>query len=261
MTSEHTPAYSGSSGQVSWKGVRVPDEALRELRGGALQERLLDLTQRDEMLAELQALSTTSMATTILQQLLESQPDPLAWEVGEALAEALLERHYAAIWPWNTARDRRSPNASLQGADLVGFVLEGQDVVLLFGEVKTSSDSDTPPNVLYGKSGLTQQLENLTNCKDIHWTLLRWLQARCKTPADSEMYRKAVQRFLQSGGRDFRLIGCLMRDTSPHELDLMNRAKHLSDKIEQPTSAQLLAWYFPDSATVWPTWVEVPDSA
>ena len=44
-------------------------------------------------------------------------------------------------WPWNTVRNRRTPRASLPGADLVGFYRENDTVLLLFGEVKTSSDT------------------------------------------------------------------------------------------------------------------------
>ncbi len=51
--------------------------------------------------------------------MLRSQPAILAWQVGEALAETLHEEEVNAFWPWNSARDRKTPQANLLGADLL----------------------------------------------------------------------------------------------------------------------------------------------
>ncbi|NCC61037.1 MAG: hypothetical protein EOM12_08860 [Verrucomicrobiae bacterium] len=56
----------------------------------------------------------------------------------EALAEAWLEKEHKVIWPWNMERDKRNANASLPGADLVGFVENGSEIRLILGEVKSS---------------------------------------------------------------------------------------------------------------------------
>ena len=37
-------------------------------------------------------------------------------------------------FPWNSDRDKRTPKASLPGADLVGFIENGDEVVLVLGE-------------------------------------------------------------------------------------------------------------------------------
>ena len=37
-------------------------------------------------------------------------------------------------FPWNSDRDKRTPKASLSGADLVGFIENGDEVVLVLGE-------------------------------------------------------------------------------------------------------------------------------
>lgn len=254
--------YQGSSGDVTWRGVRVPVEVVDSLRSGPLKERLLDLAARDELIDELQAISTTDMGSELITELIASTPTPLGWEVGEALAESILQEHHKVIWPWNTARDRRTPKASLPGADLIGFVKEDDDrIALLFGEVKTSSDPNTPPGVLHGRSGMIGQLEKLATRRDIQWSLLHWLRARCQDPLLRPLFVAAAQRFVASGGSDFRLIGCLMRDTEPNELDLINRATTLVSSVESPMSAELVAWYFPDSVSVWPTWMEVADGA
>lgn len=253
--------YEGSHGRVVWRGVRVPASVLDALRSGGLHERLLDSAARGELVDDLRALATTELGTEFLKELINSEPTPVAWEVGEALAEALLEQHHGAMWPWNSARDKRTPRASLPGADLVGFVEDRDGVALLFGEVKTSSDVNNPPGVVLGRSGLARQLEGLAERKDLRWQLLRWLQARCHDPHVKEKFKRATQRFLVSGGEDFFLIGCLMRDTDPNERDLSGRGEALSVKLNGATNVQLLAWYFPVSTADWPTWAEVPDSA
>lgn len=261
MTSGMTDAYVGVCGQVSWRGVTVPPEVVTELRGGPLQERVLDLLTQQDLIAELEAMATTEMSAEWVKDLVLNSPAPEPWAVGEGLAEALLQRDHAAIWPWNTTRDKRTPKASLPGADLVGFVKESDRIFVLFGEVKTSSDDSAPPNVVYGKSGLIHQLEKLVGSIDDQWTLLQWLHARCIDSEQVAMYKQAVQRFVASRGKDIRLFGCLMRDTSPNQLDLKARAESLSATIQVPTNVQLLAWYFPESAELWPNWVEVTDNA
>lgn len=70
---------------------------------------------------------------------------------------------HGAVWPWNENRDRKTPKASLPGADIVGFLGSGPDTVFLFGEVKTSSDKDNPPGVMAGRGGLAHQIDSLAS--------------------------------------------------------------------------------------------------
>ncbi|MYA91718.1 MAG: hypothetical protein F4094_02155 [Synechococcus sp. SB0672_bin_6] len=131
--------------------------------------------------ADLRGLATTDMATDQVERLLRAVPDPKGWEIGEALAECVLreDSNYEMHWPWNTVRDRRTPRASLPGADLVGFCRLDGAVWLTFGEVKTSSEVKAPPNVMSGGSGMGWQLEGSAKRPDIQRTLLQWLHTRC----------------------------------------------------------------------------------
>src|SRR5262249_9156783 len=149
---------------------------------------------------------------------------------GEALADCVLEHDSGrdVIWPWNTVRDRRTPRASLPGADLVGFSRDGTGALLLIGEVKTSSHRGTPPKLMYGGSGMTWQLEESATRLDIQHSLLRWLYTRTRSDALRELYAQAVSRYLASGGKEILLVGVLVRDTPPNELDLKGRASALS---------------------------------
>jgi hypothetical protein len=193
------------------------------------------------------------METKFVEKLLKAAPEPLGWEIGEALAECLLQDHSDGeiCWPWNTVRDRRTPRASLPGADLVGFFRQNNTVLLLFGEVKTSSDHNMPPNVMYGGEALTWQLEESATRLDIQGTLLQWLRSRCLTDEHRNLYREAVSRYVKSGGKELLLVGILLRDTTPNERDVRSRARDLATKLEKQALADIRAWYLPLPIEQW----------
>ena len=122
---------------------------------------------------------------------------------------------------------------------------------LLFGEVKTSSDSGTPPNVMYGRSGMNWQLQENATRIDVHHTLLRWLRARCANPEHLGRYKAAVARYLASHGSDILLIGILVRDTPPNERDIRSRAVALAQRLSPPTRVEVSACYLPIPITQW----------
>ncbi|MDR3569243.1 MAG: hypothetical protein P4L43_14540 [Syntrophobacteraceae bacterium] len=158
----YNATFSKIDGQVIWRGKSVEEQGeFSAFLAGPTRSRLFDEQQYTRYEADLRALATTEMASNTITRLLASQPDKAPWEVGEALAECFLEEERGVKFPWNTERDKRTPKASLPGADLVGFIEEGDEAVLVLGEVKTSSDANSPPLVMYGKSGLIHQLDNL----------------------------------------------------------------------------------------------------
>ena len=165
----HAVGYEGSHGSCRWQG-RVVGEA--ERFGRFLRDRVRErVRDEDEFADELGALATTGMATEFLEEFLAAQPFPQDWEIGEALAECALELEVEReiCWPWNTVRDRRTPRASLPGADLVGFCRQGGDAYLLFGEVKTSSDEQVPPRVMRGDRGMPWQLADTATRLDVQY--------------------------------------------------------------------------------------------
>lgn len=248
--------YSGSEGQMSWTGIRVPMSVITEVRTGHLQERLNDEGEQQALVAELQALATTDMQSQTIELLLTTEPKPLDWQVGEAIAEVFLEKNHGAVWPWNGARDRKTPKASLPGADLVGFTSDADGAVFLFGEVKTSNDAGRPPGVVYGAKGLSRQIENLSQDQGLHWALLKWLRARCTDEPHRTLWQQATSRFVATNGADFRLVGCLMRDLEPDEGDLLTRGRALGTTVTAPAAGQLIAWYLPEATCEWPAWAE-----
>ena len=247
--------YSGSKDSAQWHGHAVVDEdRFKSYVAGRVRARVEDDDSQNQFAAELRDMGTTGMATEFVENLLRAVPEETSWAVGEALAECVLadDETREICWPWNLVRDRRTPRASLPGADLVGFCKEGDTVLLLFGEVKTSSDASTPPNVMNGSGGMAWQLANEATRLDIQHALLTWLRARCESSEHRALYYAAVRRYVQSLGTEILLIGVLLRDTEPNELDVIARAKALAASLGGPTRIEITAWYLPVLIEDWP---------
>lgn len=243
----HTSVYSDSHDATSWNGVQFADGAeFTSFIENKVASRLHDETGKADFTAHLNGLASTGFAQDSLQAILEAeQPEERDWAVGEALAEAWLSREHGVVWPWNMERDKRTPQASLPGADLVGFVTHGSETRLVLGEVKCSSDSNTPPNVMTGRHGMTHQLENLVSEIGLLYTLIRWLQPRCRGNSAEPQFNAAISLLLQSGNKAMSLFGVLVRDTQPDERDLRSRGQHLGGIVKAPAGCCLLALYLP----------------
>ena len=250
-----TVCYAGSEGVAIWEGHEVSDEeAFGSFLRGPVARRVRDICVQEPFEDELRALATTGLGTEFLERFLAAAPERSGWKIGEAFAEALLEEdvNRQVIWPWNERRDRRTPQASLPGADLVGFCQDTRGFALLFGEVKTSSEVRSPPQVMYGRSGMTWQLEGNATHLSVQHSLLKWLRFRCLTPDLVTVYREAVGRYLNPSGKDLLLIGVLLRDTISDERDVMSRARYLASRLDSPTRVEVQAWYLPVAVSDWP---------
>lgn len=252
--------YRCAVDRVRWEGRAVEDavgfqDYMRHVVGPQLNADDL------EMDAVLRGLATTEMATGAIERLLDSLPPSQGWEVGEALAECILDHDmgWTVHWLWRTSRDRRTPKARLQGTDLVGFVQRDDEFFLLFGEVKTSGEARRPPTVMTGPSGLPRQLAEIALRPDIQCALLSWLRVRCRSQFQRDLFKKATSRYINSEGQDFVLVGVLLRDTVPDERDLRRPAEVLSRQLPAaPASVRLVAWYLPVEIDRWPALVGAP---
>jgi len=248
-------AFAGTDGSVLWRGLTVADrDSFRRYIAGRVRDRVRDADSSIGFAAELRDMATTGMTSEFVERLLRAVPQVYSWEIGEALAECVLAEDSSreVCWPWTTVRDRRTPRASLPGADLVGFCREGDAVFLLFGEVKTSSDAKTPPGVMLGRSGMSWQLEQQATSLEVQYALLKWLRGRCATSEHIELFHAATSRFVESAGREILVVGVLLRDTEATERDLVGRAKALASKLPPPTRIELIAWYLPVPIAEWP---------
>jgi hypothetical protein len=244
----HKHVYDNTQDVIRWQGTQFDNcDEFKAFMGNDVASRLHDEAGKADFTLHLNSLASTGFAQESLQAILQAeQLEERDWAVGEAIAEAWLSREHGAVWPWNTERDKRTPKASLPGADLIGFVTLGGESRLLLGEVKSSSDTNIPPNVMYGQKGITQQLENLATDLALLNTLIRWLQPRCRgNPIYQPIFDSAFMLLLQSGNKAVAFFGVLVRDTRPDELDLSSRAQHLSSIIKPPANCNLFALYLP----------------
>lgn len=244
--------YPADLSVKEWRGYRLTEaaefDAYLQTR---VRKRVTDHELETALAVDLQGLATTQMGTDTIAAILGSSPAPLDWEIGEALAECLLEDEFGVTWPWNENRDKKTPRASLPGADLVGFLGAGDQAILLFGEVKTSFDKSQPPGVMSGRSGLAHQIDYLVHSPDEQAALIRWLHARCKNTAHWPTFEAALKNYLSSRGKKIALVGVLLRDTTPHENDLRTRGTKLKALALVETQVRLDAWYAPRAIAEW----------
>ncbi|MHC6071173.1 hypothetical protein [Ralstonia solanacearum] len=219
-----------------------------------VRERAFDITANAAFSAKLVGYAETGMSAKWVQTKLQapSSDNTPFWEIGEAVAECYLAAEHQAYWPWNKARDKKEWSESLPGADLVGFVPDDDGYRLVLGEVKSSSDADAPPNVMYGRSGMNHQLLELVNDHEKMRSLLYWLQHRVQGHAIAEeAFDNAASRYVRSCGGDMLVTGVLVRDQPPREADLEARASKLAAAAKSTKDVLLVALYLHVQSDDW----------
>ena len=250
--------YRNEVGSVTWQGRVVErEENFRRYLRDKVRPRVSDAEA--SFASDLRGLAMAGMETKFVERLLQSAALPKPWEIGEALAECTLRDSGVVHWPWNTVRDRRTPRASLPGADLVGFHRDGESAQLLLGQVKTSAELASPPRVMKGSDGMQSQLTTCAMDLGVQHSVMQWLHARCKSGEMRQLYEIAMKRFLASEGADIAVVGVLVRDTAANESDLRASGQALSGKLLQ-TRVELLAWHLPLPISDWPTLVQEQSS-
>jgi hypothetical protein len=193
------------------------------------------------------SLSLTGFQSKNLDNVLNKTSPPRDWEVGEAYSEAYLSAHKRCHFPWSDRWDERKDKSSLPGSDLVGLQeTDAKDLPyrFAFGEVKTSKEEKYPPGVMYGDKGLKKQLDDLRDRPSIRDTLTRYLMVRAVGSDWESKYQSAMQRYL-TATTDVAIFGVLVRDVTPSERDLKNRARAMSTKHPAKMHIELLAIYLP----------------
>ncbi|MFV5549398.1 hypothetical protein VXQ35_11090 [Acinetobacter oleivorans] len=242
------PHYEDHEPCVSWQGIGLLDgESCIDFFLNDVKQRVEDTEGKEEFEDHLRGLALTGMAKECLETFLTTgEVEPLDWAVGEALAEAYLIKQHNIIFPWNMEREKRNIHASTAGADIVGFVEKDGNFSLVFGEVKTSSELQFPPQVITGRSGLYHQLDGLAHDLTKIRQLLLWLLPRIKTSGIFvEAYNKACGAFFSSQFKAITLFGILIRDTSPNPNDLASRGQKLRNTLRPPTQCHLIALHLP----------------
>lgn len=174
------------------------------------------------------------------------------WRIGEAFAHVILEEHFNVRFYWNEKRDARNPNGNKTGADLVGFIEIDDNVLFLFGEVKTSSENKYPPQVMTSQDGMEEQLIDLIkNCEKRRF-LIQYLSNKTRSLDDSHPFKKDYKKALENyyskfsyTNTNFQIIGVLVRhNVNSNEKDVSKSYKKVKSLISK-AGLKLIALYLP----------------
>ncbi len=235
-----------------YKGVSYSIEEIKEVFPKQVKEKLLDEEGTSELVNDLK---TTGFDDTLLVDILKLDDiitEHKSWRIGEAFAEYYIETNLSARFYYNELRNARNVFGNKTGADLLGFIeLEGK-TVFLFGEVKTSSEDKTPPNVLQGRHGMIDQLKDLATNTNITRQLVRNFGFKIINLQEDNPFRiDYIEAFNNYTSDEFHLIGVLVRDTEPNEKDLKSRYKNLSKTVSKGIGLNLTALYIPIKIEDW----------
>lgn len=232
--------YLDLNKKVSYYGYSFMEGSFKEYLVNKVKPKLDDERWIQELVD--MAVEITGFSEEEFIKIFENRGDYGCWQIGEAVAECVLEDSGKARFYYQSCRDLKNPNAYNTGADIVGFCDVDGETLFLFGEVKTSSDRSVPPAVLNGRTGMIKQLEELQVNKNKRDNLVKWITSKKKllSEAFENDLKKALSAYARSKGEKVQLVGVLVRDTEPNELDLKNRAKAL----EKTTPPLMKVWLF-----------------
>ena len=237
-------AYQKGAIPCSGTGISWSSDELDK----ALTERVAPLVFDDEGKTDIKAilggLAETEFDQDGLRETLADPDNVEDWRVGEAIAGAYLNDHRNCEFPWPIGRDERKRGSSLPGADLVGFQTDDGGDCFAFGEVKSSSEEKYPPSVVYGRTGLKQQIENLRDNNRVRDSLITYLCHRTKEASWKPRFERASRRYLENKS-DVYLYGILVRDVEPNEDDLRMLVVDLAESCPDGTTIEFLAFYLP----------------
>jgi hypothetical protein len=243
-------AYTTDEAPVAACGLCYTAEELHSVLNGAVGASARDDAGVEHLTDFLAAVTETDFKCDALRKVFDTRPQLEDWRVCEVIAEVYLTDHRGCFFPWTTARNLRDSKASLPGTDLVGFRKTNEAANphrFVFGEVKTSSDDTVPPNVMYGRHGLKQQVEELRDSKPTRDTLFLYLGWRAPGSPWADQYRHAASRYLADSS-DVAIFGVLVRDVPPDAGDLRSRAKSLAKDCPASMCIELIALYLPAKA-------------
>lgn len=185
----------------------------------------------------------------------KAEPEDLRdWRIGEALAEVVLEEKFLCRFHWNELRDARNPKGNKTGADLVGFSESAGTVYFLFGEVKTSSETNNrPPQVMTQADGMEDQLKELYLNQKKRQILITYLQSKVRELPLTHPFKEDYNSALHSYYIDeiYQLMGILIRDVEMDHRDVSESYTRLKESILDPVGIKLIGLYTSISKKDW----------
>ncbi len=223
---------------------------------------LIDQEERENMIRDLSSLiqetgfNANEQLLADIQHLQSEDVNVQNFRIGEAYAEVILEENFSCRFHWNELRDTRNPRGNKPGADLVGFIEFEGEVFFLFGEVKTSSEDRSPPQIMTCDNGLENQLKDLYQNAEKRFTLIKYLGSKARLFPDGHKFKEdwklAIRVYYSNDiNNRYQLMGMLIRDTKPSEEDLSHSYQRLKEEILEPVGLKLVAIYVPISKDEW----------
>lgn len=244
-----------------YQGISLDEQECREHFQGLVKDNLLDREERNDTLERLKALrdetgfETSDGLLADIKALEDATLEVKNFRAGEAYAEVILEQTFSCRFYWNELRDARNPKGNKTGADLVGFIEVDGQVIFLFGEVKTSSETaNRPPQVMTGAKGIESQLSDLYNNRQKRQILISYLKNKMRLFPEGHQFKvdfNSGLRAYYSNPEDYQLIGVLIRDVEHDERDLAMSYDRLRNRIPYPIGLKLLAIYLPFQQEDW----------
>lgn len=236
----------------SFEGVSFSDTEIENAFQKSVKEKLLDIEGTNELVDNLK---TTGFDDTYLLDIFKLDDiitEHNDWRIGEAFAEYYIETNTSAKFYYNELRDARNVFGNKTGADLLGFIEIAGEIIFLFGEVKTSPQPKSPPDLLFGRHGMIDQLKELSNNKVIQRQLIRNFGFKVLNLENTNPFRNDYLQALKNFEYEkFHLFGVLVRDTIPTSNDIKARYKNLTKAIKKEINLKLIALYVPVKMEHW----------
>lgn len=197
----------------------------------------------------LEELASTGFFVKGLQAQVADPPKPKDWEIGEVIAEVVLEDVFEAHFPWPTSLDKRTPRASLPGPDLVGFTA---GKTFAFGEVKSSGEQAIPPQVVKkSEDGLLCQLKKLLVSEEAREQLIAWLLVKARESEWELHYQESLSSYFGDSPGKAQVFGVLVSgDRAFDKKDLEGVHDALSDSCDE-LRLTLISVYLPLKKNEW----------
>lgn len=244
-----------------YHGIYLNDAEFIQTLRGSVFDSLLDIEVHQDRLSELTGLLETGFSQSEnlladIQALENAEPEDLRnWRIGEALAEVILEENFQCRFHWNELRDARNPKGNKTGADLVGFIESEGNVLFLFGEVKTSSETaNRPPQVMTKADGIENQLKDLYNDRNKRQILITYLKSKTIDLPDLHPFKVDYDKALRSYyaiSQSYQLIGVLVRDVETDHRDVSISYNRIRTTILNPIGLKLIALYTSIQKSTW----------
>lgn len=255
---EHIEPESNIRG---YHGISISVSEFTQTISGSVFDTLLDIEVNNDRLSELTGLLETGFSQSEhlladIQALENAEPEDLRnWRIGEALAEVILQENFQCRFHWNELRDARNPKGNKTGADLVGFIESEGNVLFLFGEVKTSSETaNRPPQVMTKADGIENQLKALYSDRNKRQILITYLKSKTINLPDLHPFKVDYDKALRSYyaiSQSYQLIGVLIRDVETDNRDVSISYDRIKTTILNPIGLKLIALYTPIQKSNW----------